>query len=190
MQEYTFRKFSQEEIIKGIKSNNSEIIRQFYQSEFKKIEQFILTNNGDREDAKDIYQEAFVVVWKNVRSDKFKPDNRTAINGYIYQIAKNKWLDRLRSSKSKVNMVNLENYEDLPDEDFLSKEDDHDWVVKEFQNLGDSCKEVLKRYYYLKQSMEEIATYFNWTTATARNNKYRCIQALKEKWKSKTSKEL
>lgn len=87
-------------------------------------------------------------------------------------------------------MVNLENYEDLPDEDFLSKEDDHDWVVKEFQNLGDSCKEVLKRYYYLKQSMEEIATYFNWTTATARNNKYRCIQALKEKWKSKTSKEL
>ncbi|MFN3997529.1 RNA polymerase sigma factor [Algoriphagus sp.] len=186
MQEYTFRKYSQEEIIKGIKSNNSEIIRQIYQTEFKKTEQFILANNGNQEDAKDIYQEAFVAVWNNVRSGKFTPDNGTAINGYLYQIAKNKWLDKLRSLKNKTKTVLLDNIPDRSEDNDPDLEANHEWVTMAFQNLGDNCKEILKRFYYQKESMEQIADSFNWTPATARNNKYRCIQRLKEKWKTKT----
>ncbi|UJP65912.1 RNA polymerase sigma factor [Mongoliitalea daihaiensis] len=190
MQSYTFEKYSQEEIIHGIKSNDPKILRVFYSSQYKKVEQYVLANNGTSDDAKDIYQEAFVVLWKKVKSDRFQPENGTAISGYLYQIAKNKWLDKLRANKNKTTVeihpnLSLEN--DLPNHD---QEAQHQWVVKEFDNLGKNCKEVLRRFYFLKETMEQIALAFNWTAATARNNKYRCIQQLKEKWKTNTNKEL
>lgn len=178
MQQYTFEKYSQEEIIQGIKNNDSKVIQVFYQSQYKKIEQYVLANNGYTEDAKDIYQEAFIVLWKNIRKGKFIPENRTAIAGYIYQIAKNKTTVELQS-----------NLRQSEEDNELETEEYHQWVVKEFENLGQTCKEVLKRFYFQKESMEQIAMAFEWTPATARNNKYRCIKQLKDKWKTKTKKD-
>ena len=190
MQQYSFEKYSQEEIILGIKNNDSKIIRIFYQSQFKKVEQYVLANSGDPEEAKDIYQEAFVVLWKNVRAGKFLPENGTAIAGYLYQIAKNKWLDKLRGARNKV-IVELDSNLSYQQEEIESEAEEHHlWIVQEFQNLGENCKEILKRFYFLKESMEQIATAFDWTPATARNNKYRCIQQLKEKWKTKNKKNI
>ncbi|MBW3467467.1 RNA polymerase sigma factor [Arthrospiribacter ruber] len=186
MQQYTFEKYSQEEIIEGIKNNDSRMIQVFYQSQYKKIEQYILANNGDPEDAKDIYQEAFVVLWRNIKLEKFHPENGTAIAGYLYQIAKNKWLDKLRNAKNKITVELQPNLHEAEEENEPETEAYHQWVVKEFENLGETCKEVLKRFYFQKESMEQIASAFDWTSATARNNKYRCIQQLKEKWKTKT----
>lgn len=185
MQDYTFEKYSQEEIILGIKDNDSKVIQLFYQSQYKKIEQFVLTNNGIEEDAKDIYQEAFVVLWKNIRTEKFQPENGTAISGYLYQIAKNKWLDKLRKVKNKTNVALPSNLYIMEDEDKSEAEEYHQWIVREYKNLGKTCKEVLNRFYFQRESMEQIADAFGWTSATARNNKYRCIQQLKEKWKTK-----
>ncbi|MGY6522188.1 MAG: RNA polymerase sigma factor [Mongoliitalea sp.] len=190
MQSYTFEKYSQQEIIQGIKSNDPTILRVFYTSQYKKIEHYVLANKGTSDDAKDIYQEAFVVLWKKVKSDQFQPENGTAIAGFLYQIAKNKWLDKLRANKN--NSI-VEIHPNLAIEDSLTddfQEGQHQWIVHEFENLGQTCKEVLKRFYFLKESMEQIASVFNWTSATARNNKYRCIQQLKEKWKTITNKQL
>jgi DNA-directed RNA polymerase specialized sigma24 family protein len=38
---------------------------------------------------------------------------------------------------------------------------------------------VLTLYYFMKQSMSKIAAVFSWTEATAKNNKYRCLQRLR-----------
>ena len=48
-----------------------------------------------------------------------------------------------------------------------------------FAKLGSTCKDVLLRFYYKKESLRNIATSQGWTEATARNNKYRCLQQLK-----------
>lgn len=190
MQDYTFKKYTQEQILSGIKNNDSGIIKWFYQSQFRKVENFIINNNGSNDDAKDIFQEAFVVLWKNVKMEKFVPENGTALAGYLYQIAKNKWLDNLRDSKKNTNVEIQTNLHLAADENGTESEEYHLWVAKEYNNLGDTCKEVLKRFYFQKESMEQIASVFGWTSATARNNKYRCIQQLKEKWKIKTKKSI
>lgn len=180
MQKFTFERYSQKEVINGIKNNDSKIIRIFYQSEYRKLEQFVLGNQGTQEDAKDIFQEAFVVLWKNIRNDKFLPENETAVAGYLYQIAKNKWLDRLRSNKDRFKVDLDENLIDSEIDNSSEKEEKHHMVINAFQNLGETCKDLLKRFYFQKESMEQIASAFDWTPATARNNKYRCIQRMKE----------
>lgn len=180
MQEPTFNPFSQDELILGIKSNEPKVLKWLYQSQYPKIEKYVVANNGDEDQAKDIFQEAFISVWNNVRSDKFIPENGTAVTGYLYQIAKNKWLDHLRSSKYQKT-THLETTHDRSEEEENNSESLQNHMAAEFKKLGENCREILKRFYFQKQTMETIAKAFQWTEATARNNKYRCIQRLKEK---------
>jgi RNA polymerase sigma factor (sigma-70 family) len=183
MQESTFKNLTQDEIIFGIKSNEPKVLKWLYQSQYPKIEKYVLANNGDIDQAKDLFQEAFISVWNNVRSGKFVPENGTAVTGYIYQIAKNKWLDYLRSSRYKKTTSFTAEHEKEDDTEENDKEELKKNLSLEFQKLGENCREILKRFYFQKETMETIAKAFQWTEATARNNKYRCIQRLKEKLK-------
>ena len=81
---------SQSELVFAIKSNESDVLKHFYTTNYKKIEVLILKNSGSIEHAKDIYQDAFITVWTHVKNDKFTPKNDTALQGYLYKIAKNK----------------------------------------------------------------------------------------------------
>jgi RNA polymerase sigma factor (sigma-70 family) len=181
MQESTFKNFTQDEILFGIKSNDPKVLKWLYQSQYPKIEKYVLANNGDEDQAKDLFQESFIAVWNNVRSNKFIPENGTAITGYLYQIAKNKWLDYLRSSKYQKTTPYKPEYEKEDESEETEKIELQRHMLLELQKLGENCKEILKRFYFQKESMETIAKAFQWTEATARNNKYRCIQRLKEK---------
>lgn len=185
MRENTFKKYSQEEIIAGIRENNAEVLKWLYQSQFPKVEQYVLSNQGDSDQAKDIFQEAFVAVWKKIKSGGFIAENGTAVSGFLYQIAKNKWLDVLRSSKHKQT-IPLE----IGHDRLIEAEEDRESKFKQmeylFKNLGVNCKELLTRFYFKKQPMVLIAEAFDWTEATARNNKYRCIQRLREKMNTLT----
>ncbi|SHN33903.1 RNA polymerase sigma factor, sigma-70 family [Cyclobacterium lianum] len=184
MQQYTFQKFTQEEILEGLRINDSKILAWLYQDQFPKLEKFVLANNGERQQAKDIFQEAFIVLWKNVKSGKFKPENGTAIQGYLYQVARHKWLDILRSSRYK-NTVTLDTFQESQTDEHEDRESRIIEMETAFSALGDNCKKLLTRFYYKKESLSVIAAAFDWTEATARNNKYRCMQRLKEKIKGK-----
>jgi DNA-directed RNA polymerase specialized sigma24 family protein len=74
----------------------------------------------------------------------------------------------------------LENFHEKEELVNDEKENQLKKIEDSFKNLGESCKELLTRFYYKKESMSMIAKAFDWTAATARNNKYRCIQRLKE----------
>ncbi|WP_158856034.1 RNA polymerase sigma factor [Lunatibacter salilacus] len=185
MREYIFKKYSQAEIIAGVRENDSEVLRWLYKSQYPKVEQYVTANRGDSDQAKDIFQEAFVAVWKKLKSEDFIPQNGTAVTGFLYQIAKNKWLDKLNSTKHK-NTVPLETYHEVKEEENEDREFKFKHIEASFKKLGGNCKELLTRFYFEKQSMAKIAQAFDWTEATARNNKYRCIQRLRENLDTKT----
>jgi RNA polymerase sigma factor (sigma-70 family) len=46
--------------------------------------------------------------------------------------------------------------------------------------LGDQCKEILRRFYWQKESVEEISKALKMVPASVKNGKYRCMQKLKE----------
>lgn len=147
----------------------------------------MLKNNGCIDQAKDIYQEAFIAVWRNIQLDKFYPESENALAAYLCQIARNKWIDHLRSKSYQNKRPINDLVHKLSDENIEEEEDNRfiDAVKKHFEKLGENCKEVLTRFYYKKESMKKIASRFGWTDATARNNKYRCLQSLREIIKSK-----
>ncbi len=173
-------------LVDAIKTNNQVVLKQLYLNNYKKIELYILKNNGSMPQAKDTYQEAFIAVWKNIKEDKFVPTNETAVQGYLYTIAKNKWLDVLKSSKFKktVSYANKgieETFSETIESEDLHEEDDKlQCTMNAFNQLGEACKELLKLFYFSKKSLRYIAQELAIEEASAKNKKYRCIQKLRE----------
>lgn len=169
-------------LFEAIKRNDEEALKSFYVKNYAAVESYILVNKGTRDDAKDVYQEAFIAMWRNIQLDKFFPLNEDSLAGYLYRIARNKWTDHLRTMYFKKTTP-LNDSVTPPVMEDMVKEEDMEYIqqVKEkFSGLGDHCRELLSRYYYKKESLRVIAERFKWTEATAKNNKYRCMQRLRD----------
>lgn len=185
--EHVYKIDSQLQLIDAIKANNSAVLKQLYTNNYYKIEALVLKNNGTKEHAKDVYQEAFISVWTNVKNDSFVPHNETALQGYLYQVARNKWMDVLRSSRFKKTKLiqhelsildrSIEQHDDEEQEFFKQKLQQ---TMEAFKNLGNPCKQLLTAFYFEKASLREIAHKLKIEENTARTKKYRCMEKLRE----------
>lgn len=139
-----------------------------------------MKNRGNREQAEDTYHDAFIAVWRNMQLGRFSPDCEGAFKAYLIRIAKNKWIDFLRSKGFRITDA-LD--EQVQPADKVDAEDETDQYLSQvagvFGKLGVRCRELLTMYYYNDHSMKKIAEKHEWTEATARNNKYRCLQKLR-----------
>lgn len=66
----------------AFKANDEVALRIFYKENYCKTKNYVLNNSGTIEHAKDIYQEAFIAVWRNIQLDKFYPENGNSLEGY------------------------------------------------------------------------------------------------------------
>lgn len=174
------------EVVDAIKRNDAVVLKHFYKNNYPKIETLVLKNNGTKAYAKDIFQEAFLAVWQNVKQDKFIPQSESSINGYLFTIAKNKWMDVLRSQGyNKTIVASQMSYFEIKDEenngmdDDILKEKRLEDVMQAFKNLGDACQNLLSKFYFEKKSMKNIAEELQLDSASTRNKKYRCMQKLR-----------
>jgi RNA polymerase sigma factor (sigma-70 family) len=157
---------------------DDEGLQALYKHNYAKTEAFVVANSGTADEAKDVYQEAFIAVWQNLRTGRFVQQDGKSLEAYLFQIAKFKWYDHLKTAK-KIRAVPADDdaFVELPyneeAESYMAQVEQH------FKTLGEPCKQVLTLFYFQKQSMSAIAAKFLWTEATAKNNKYRCLQRLR-----------
>ncbi len=175
----------QHTLVTSIRNNDQQVLKKLYLSNYQKVEKHILANNGSIHQAKDAYQDAFLAMYQNVKAGKFLPLNETALQGYLYTIAKNKWTDYLRSAQfKKVKGISENLSGKLSEYDDENVEDDFqvkmDCTLDAFSKIGEECRQVLILYYFNKHSMREIAEKQDLEEASVRNKKYRCLKQLKK----------
>lgn len=161
--------------------SDEKLLGELYRKHFGKVKNFVMQNNGDEDEAKDIYQDAFLTVWRNVQLGKFVPENDYSVVAYLLRIAKNKWLDHLRSKQFR-NSVPLAGDAHMTQETVTQPDVDAqiELMKSKFQLLGKDCRDLLTWFYFKKKSLQEIADEKGWTAATARNNKYRCLKTFRK----------
>lgn len=162
----------------AILANDDKALEALYTANFYKTKAFVLANSGTAEEAKDIYQEAFIATWQNIKAGRFVWQNDLSLEAYLFQIAKYKWYDYLKSAK-KISVLPVEENGFIETAYNEEEENYIEKVQQHLKNLGEPCKQVLTLFYFMKQSMSKIAVTFSWTEATAKNNKYRCLQRLR-----------
>lgn len=177
---------SQEEIIAALKTNDEVVMKELYTANFPKVKAFVIQNSGSSVEAKDVYQEAFIAVWQNVRGEKFIQSNHSTLSGYLYRIAKNKWLDTLRSvrhkktiSESRLHAVPENNDENVEEEANVVAEKQKE-ILHAIDRIGEKCKSLLQQFYYEKRNYNQIARELHMKEASVRNQKYRCMQKLRK----------
>lgn len=161
---------------------DENVLKNLYEENYSAIVTYVVKNSGTEHDARDVYQEAFLAVWRNVQLQKFLPASKAEFSAYLYQVGRFKWIDQLRAKKLRPVSMAEPNSVAAEELNLLAKEDQEriEAVRKQFLHLGKNCRELLQRFYFLRQKLREIAESFAWTEATAKNNKYRCLQQLKQ----------
>jgi RNA polymerase sigma factor (sigma-70 family) len=168
---------SDSEIIEQLKKERySTAIKGLY-TILPTIKQYILKNSGTNEDAKDVFQDALVVLYKKVHTPNFALT--VSIKTYIEAVAKNIWLQELRRLK-KIPLTDKEI--DIADIT-LDEELGFGNAESAFKQLGEKCKQILTLFYFKKMNYKDIATALSFSDENvAKNQKYRCLQKAKENY--------
>lgn len=133
----------------------------------------VLRNSGSEDEAKDVFQDALVVFWEKVVSEKLVLTSK--ISTYLFSICQNLWRKELDRKTRHAGELTV----DKPDNFDPDKQERIDAMRKCLQMLGESCRQILMLYYFDDLSMQEIAQQMGLANAdTAKTKKYKCKQEL------------
>jgi RNA polymerase sigma factor (sigma-70 family) len=174
--------FSEQALLQGLAKDDAKAIETIYKNNFTMVQSFVLNNNGTYDDARDIFQEAMIVLYENAKSESFVLTCQ--IKTYVYSICRRLWLKRLQHiSRFSTQVESLE--ETVPVEEDIEEQErrNADFAIMEraLGGLGEPCKGLLEAYYMHKKDMTDIAATFGYTNAdNAKNQKYKCLMRLKK----------
>lgn len=169
-------------LLEKLANKDTSAIEAIYKDNFKMARNFILNNNGDHDDAKDIFQEAMIVLYEKSRSESFVLSCQ--IKTFLYSVCRRLWLKKLQQSGQLTTLVEgMEETTGVEEDMEIRQKENHDFAIMEkaIESLGEPCKSLLEAYYFEKKGMDEIAEQFGYTNAdNAKNQKYKCMVRLKK----------
>lgn len=168
-------------LLQGLARNDRKAIEAIYKDNYNMIQALVVNNNGTADDAKDIFQEAMIVLYEKVQTGSFELNCQ--IKTFVYSVSRRLWLKRLRLqnrfsiSDGYVDSISVD--EDV--EEHEKRNTEFDMMERAMGGLGEPCKSLLEAFYIQKRSMQEIAGSFGYTNAeNAKNQKYKCLMRLKK----------
>jgi RNA polymerase sigma factor (sigma-70 family) len=171
---------SESSIIQGIKEQNEEVLTYVYKKYFSTVRRFVFNNHGNMQDAKDIFQEAIVVLYRKIHSGEFD-GSKSGIKTFLLGIARFLWLKemKLRRVEEEAN----DDYGYLEVNPFIT---DHEYeksrkyalYQKHFLTLSEECQR-LWQLIFDNFSYQEIARKLNYASENfVKKKKYRCKEQL------------
>lgn len=136
----------------------------------------------EEEDILDIYQDAIIAFYENVRSGKLS-SLKSSVKTYIFSIGKYSVYNKLKKDKKSVTfedehlkMLDLSIFRDSQETD-----DRTQTVQKALEQLGERCKEILVLFYYHSYSIEALMNEMDYKNENVvRSHKSRCLKQLKD----------
>jgi RNA polymerase sigma factor (sigma-70 family) len=172
---------SDRSLLQGLAKNDKKAIETIYKDNYNLVQALVINNSGTTEDAKDIFQEAMIVLYEKVQSGTFELNCQ--IKTFVYSVSRRLWLKRLmhqnRFQLSDGHEESISVDEEMDEHEKRNAE----FVMMEraMNGLGEPCKSLLEAFYLQKKSMQEIAGSFGYTNSeNAKNQKYKCLVRLKK----------
>jgi RNA polymerase sigma factor (sigma-70 family) len=173
---------NEQALLKGLAANDRKAIETIYQNHYSMIQTLVINNSGTSDDARDIFQEAIIVLYEKAKSGSF--ELHAQLKTYIYAVCRRLWLKKLMISKRfSGDLANAPETIATDDdiEIYEHRTQDFELMDRALLHLGEPCKELLESYYLRKKNMSEIAREFGYTNAdNAKNQKYKCLMRLKK----------
>jgi RNA polymerase sigma factor (sigma-70 family) len=169
-------------VFKAVGNNDKDAIELVYRENYPLIQHFVISNNGSEDDARDIFQEAMMVLYEKAKMPGF--ELTCQIRTYLYSVCRRLWLKKLQYNRRIESQV--ENFDKIvPVEEDIEQHEklNGQYLIMRtaMGKIGEPCKSLIEAFYVHRKNMQEIAGFFGYTNAdNAKNQKYKCLVRLKK----------
>jgi RNA polymerase sigma factor (sigma-70 family) len=183
-------KYSDKTLLTGIKNRKAEILEYLYREYFPQVERIVLKHEGDEQDARDLFQEALVIIFTRLKEGDLVINS--SFHNYFIVLCRFIWFrqkgirNSYESNEDSEESANRKSVasgivNDSPGEreynEFLTNQNEKIFQ-RQYRKLPGDCKRVLKMY-FRKKSYKEIATRMKYNSEDyARRKKYLSMQLL------------
>lgn len=175
---------SENDLLQRIRTGNSDSIKFLYKKMYPVIANYIRLNGGSEDEARDVFQDAVVVLYQKLQDESFSLTCK--IQTFLYSVSRNLWLNEIRSKSwfspeneitdDKAEVTELEN-----DDEDLQIRNNISQLNASLNRLGEPCASLIRMFYIENLSMNDIAAKMSYTNSdNAKNQKYKCLQRLKK----------
>lgn len=179
-------KYTSQQILDGIKEGDKDVLNYIYNKFFDSLKSFVLANNGSKEDAFDLFQDAIMVILEKIRKDDLKLTVK--FNTYFYGVYYRIWLNVLRDRRSSIvvksdfeNELRVLSIDEIKEIERLGEKEKMVRIYQaSFKMLSKECQKMIK-FENKGYSVEVIKKKFNYKSmAFTYKKRRRCILKLKE----------
>jgi len=182
--------YSDAQILKGILRHDNLILQYIYKQYYYKINYFVKKNQGNEEDASDIFQEAIIVIYRKLKENDLIFE-KSSFAGYLFSVCRFLWLKQLEKRRIERERLNdsLPFQEDLYDDNLIEvieKNERYGLYQKHFGTLSTDCQKLLQLFFE-KVPLREIAKVMGYKGEKyAKTRKYKCKELLIRRIKQDT----
>lgn len=166
--------------LEALVSNNTKVVKEIYVSNFFKIKAFVLKNNGQQQDAEDVFQKALLQLAVRYKKERFLITS--SFEAYLFTVCKNLWRRELNKSKIKVTNNEFIEPKDENKDVALAILEQRRWELftESLELISDNCRQILKQF-FAKVSYAKMVETFGYNSETVvRQRVFKCKNKLKE----------
>jgi len=144
---------------------------------YPKIEKLVLSKGGKKSDAQDVFQEALIILNRNLEKSDFQLT--ASFYTYLYSVSRFVW-------KDMQNKFSTKELHDLKDDEVsifhhVLEEKKYRFAENAFRELGERCQQLLQLFYLKAIPFKTIAIKMQFKSEKiAKNQKYKCLQKAKD----------
>lgn len=163
-----------------IRQHDPAAVRQLYADNLPNVVSYVCRNQGSPEQAKDIFQDAVLILYDKLQQEDF--EIKGDIGGYLYGICRFLWMRSLKK-KQQTPITSSEKEGLTIDPAWESSQiQEKKWGLfqEHFSKLGKDCQQVLKLF-FAGQRLAVIAEQMGYTNTYVKLKKFQCKERL-TKW--------
>lgn len=161
-----------------IRSGNAAGLRTIYKDFLPRIARHIMNKGGSYDDAKDVFQDAIIVLYEKTQQPDFELTSR--FYTFLFGICRNIWGNRLqKKSRTEVTIPEDAKYKsDTDTEALIYKAEENRLFWDAFKKLGEDCQRLMQLFFE-KTKMEEITSVMGYGSVNyTKKRKFVCKEKL------------
>jgi RNA polymerase sigma-70 factor (ECF subfamily) len=168
---------SDDDLIRGCWENNRKSQEMLYRRYAKAMYNLCLIYESDRDNAKDILQEAFIKIFRNI--DNF--DRKGSLQGWMKKIVTNTAIDHYRKNYNEAQFIPIENIiHPFSDEESVASILNTKDIISQVNRLPGGARMIFQLYAIEGYSHKEIADLLNISEGTSKSQINRAKQLLQQ----------
>jgi RNA polymerase sigma-70 factor (ECF subfamily) len=175
------------ELIQACQEGSQDALRELWEAHHRMVYNLAYRMLNSHDDAEELVPEAFLKVWRNCH----RFGGRSRVTTWIYQIASNLAVDRLRARKSRAHAsledlpgegesaAPVHDHAALPEEAYLRSEES-ERLHQALSELNEGDRLLITLYHLQGLSYEEIQEITGISNANIKSRLFRARQRLKK----------